>query len=549
MPQAGLADQKQMFRTDGSYDFKRREDWDYRHGYEYMSGMLGLDEEKAEKKRKKKLGTTDLPAPPIPKNQAYVEFIEKTALHIHKSSDAKVFERLIADRNKGKEGWAFMEENGDGNDYYVFVRHCLEREVNPRPLAEQARRVKEDRDIKQANANANVFTAKAADAIPQKEAKFKPGELMEVLGLKNKTDYNGQIVRVLKFHPQADRYECVFEGGRYNTIPVKLREENLMYSSVTEKEVKETEIPEGEIPNGTRVIVHGLQSDAAKWMNGQNGIIVQWDKEVERYEVRLDVTTVIKKVKPANIRIELPEGWEEHHDEHLGRNYYIHVKTQKVTWKHPTVANTRARMGKVTEKQDADMEEVEVDKEHTHYEVDDEEEGEGQFNLQELVKKVEEKEELALAAEEKGEEFEDSDDGMHKVTKKRKKKHQKVTVEQIHEKVIDLIDQTMVNRATLKKDYTLLEGFFIAQKDLDPHIEIFEAAMSKGEPPGDHVMRATIEVMLGALTKACVLLPQLRVSKLQIIETNRLVDRLTTLTDPAQLLDDAKWVAGMLKTM
>ncbi len=29
------------------------------------------------------------------------------------------------------------------------------------------------------------------------------------------------------------------------------------------------EMPEGEIPNGTKVDINGLQSEAAKWMNGQ----------------------------------------------------------------------------------------------------------------------------------------------------------------------------------------------------------------------------------------------------------------------------------------
>lgn len=96
---------------------------------------------------------------------------------------------------------------------------------------------------------------------------------------------------------------------------VKLKEENLMYSAMREKEVQEQkesleicwkrhkhtdkhayisrkdpkmihnftcfffsgcghlrliqEMPEGEIPNGTKVDINGLQSEAAKWMNGQ----------------------------------------------------------------------------------------------------------------------------------------------------------------------------------------------------------------------------------------------------------------------------------------
>merc|ERR1712039_1143952 len=154
-----------------------------------------------------------------------------------------------------------------------------------------------------------------------------------------------------------------------------------------------------------------------------------WDKTAERYEIRLNGTALIKKVKPANIKADLPEGWEEHYDEHLGKHYYLHVKTEKVTWKHPSFVNARAQMGKVFEKKDDDLEEYDeetgkrtskVDKDHVHYAVDDEDEGEGGFDLQALVKKVEEKEERRLAAEEAGEELVESDDGMHEVKKKRK---------------------------------------------------------------------------------------------------------------------------------
>lgn len=547
MPQSGMADPKQCFRTDGSYNFKQRENWDYRHGYEFMSGMLGEADHKAEKARRKKLGTVDMPAPPIPLDTSMIDTIEKTASHIHSSQEPKVFERLIQERNKGKPGWSFMEEEGEGHDYFEFVKHCLERQVQPRPLAEKARKVQADRNVKQANTKSNAMAAgDVGMAAPVKEAKFMPGELMEVLGLKNKADYNGKIVRIIRYHKDVDRYEAIFEGGRYNTIVVKLREDNLMYTSVTEKEVKANQeaIPEGEIPNGTKVMVHSLQSEGARWMNGQNGVIVQWDKEGERYEVRLENTVGIKKVKPANIKPQLPEGWEEHFDEHLGKHYYLHVKSEKVTWKHPSFANTRASMGKVVEKMDGDLEEFDeetgkrsskVDKEHTHYTVDDEEEGEGGFNLQALVAKVAEKEEKRLAAEDAGEDVEDSEeDGMHKVVKKRKKhKKSKITVEDVQEKVTQLLDQTMVNRATMKKDFTLLEGNFIALKEMDPVIERLEGSIEMDDEPEEEIMRAAFEVMLGGLDKACKLLDQLLNTKLQLVETNRIVDRIQAPTDSA----------------
>merc|ERR1711862_431726 len=99
-------------------------------------------------------------------------------------------------------------------------------------------------------------------------------------------------------------------------------------------------------------------------------------------------------------------------------------------------------------------------------------------NLQELVKKVEEVELKKQAAEDAGEDYIDSDDGMHKVTKKRKKnKKVKITVEDIQLKVTKLIDETMVNRATMKKDFSMLEGNFIATKEMDPVIERMEQSM------------------------------------------------------------------------
>jgi len=540
-----MYDAKQMFRDDGSYDFKKREDWDYKHTYDYMAGWLGQEKTEAEKKRKKRLGTTDTQAPPIPLDRALADSIEKTARYVHRSDDPAIFERLVQERNKGKPGWAFLEENGEGNDYYRFVRHCYEREVDPRPLAEQARKVKEDRDKKQANARNNVFTAGMGAETPKlKEPVFKAGELMEVIGIKNKPDYNGKIVRIARYHPEVDRYEVKFEGGRYDTVVVKLREENLMYSSVTERDPDaDKEMPEGEIPNGTRVDIRGLQSEAARWLNGQKGVIVQWDKDTERYEVRLDVNNDIKKVKAANVRVELPEGWEEHYDEHLQRSYFLNTKTQKVTWKHPTVANQRAKFGQVKENNIEDLEGVEIDADRKVYDVDDEEELEGGFNLHELVKKVEEQEERREAAAEAGEDV-DSDDGMHCVKKKRKKhKKQEVTVEMLQAKVSELLDQTMGRRVTLRKDYTLLEGNVVA-KDMDPIMDQWEA---DPEATGE-LLQSTYEVMLGLLEKGLVLMSQVRKSRLQLLEMGKIIDRITT-ADPKQLLADAKWVHALLKTM
>lgn len=542
-----------MFRTDGSYNFKKREEWDYKHGYAFMSGWLGQDDAKAELKKKRLKGKVDEVAPPIPKDMSLVETIEKTSMHVHKSSDPKVFERVIQTKNKGKEGWGFMEDGGEGNEYYKFCLHCAGREVDPRPLAEQARRVKEDRDIKQNNAKANVFAAGSGETAPQREAAFKTGDVVEVLGVKSKPDYNGKHVKVLMYHADVDRYEVRFEGGRYDTVVVKLREENLMHSSVAERDPNaDKEMLQGEIPNSTRVEIRGIQNENVRWLNGQKGLVVCWDKDLERYEVRLDINNDIKKVKPGNLRIELPPDWEEHWDEHLQRYYYLNEKTQKVTWKHPKVNTYRNKMGKVRENNIAEWADaqIDIDAERQHYEVDEEEEGEGGFNLHDLVRKVEEVELKREAAEEAGEEYVDSDDGMYSVAKQKKKKRKKDTpikIEEMQARVISLLEQTMVARASMKKDFSLLEGHFIAVKEMDPIIKQLEHAVLVGQPH-DNLIRATFEVLLGAMEKALHFITQLAVSRLLLNEFNKRINRLTTLETPQELLEDAQWVSTFLKT-
>eukprot|EP00928_Gymnodinium_smaydae_P010346 TRINITY_DN13890_c0_g2_i1.p1 TRINITY_DN13890_c0_g2~~TRINITY_DN13890_c0_g2_i1.p1 ORF type:complete len:588 (+),score=177.75 TRINITY_DN13890_c0_g2_i1:99-1766(+) len=549
----GAYNQKSLYREDGSYNFKQREDWDYKHGYNFMCGWLGQEEAKEQMKKKKKKGTVDEVAPPIPLNAVLVETIEKVAKHVNDSKEPSLFENTIRQKNKDKEGWAFLD-GGEGSEYYKFCLHCAEREVDPRPLAKQSRVVQEDRERKQANAKANVMSAPAAssEAAPEREAAFKPGEIMEVLGVKSKPDYNGKMVKVMSYDKASARYEVRFEGGRYDSVVVKLREENLMHSSLAERDPeKDREMAEGEIPNGVRVEIRGLQSESARWMNGQKGVVVCWDKELERYEVRLDYNNDIKKVKPANLHIELPPDWEEHWDDHLHRYYYLNEKTQKVTWKHPKAQTFRGKMGKVRENNVTEWAEAEVDidKDRVHYEVDDEEEGEGGFNLMELVRKVEEVEVKREAAEEAGEEYVDSDDGMYSVNKQKKKKRkkEKIDIDEIQKRLVALMEHTMVGRATMKKDFTLLEGHFIAVKEIDPIIKKLEHACTVGYPP-EELMKAAFENCIAGMDKACGFVVQLKFSKLLLAEFHKRVNRITTITTPQELLEDIKWVSTFLKT-
>eukprot|EP00438_Fugacium_kawagutii_P008963 Skav215559 [mRNA] locus=scaffold3091:266771:270168:- [translate_table: standard] len=222
---------------------------------------------------------------------------------------------------------------------------------------------------------------------------------------------------------------------------VKLKEENLMYSAMREKEVQEQkECPDLVFNLAVRL---GINNDIKK----------------ARFPEQFPQCTEAQRtspcqVKAANLRLEVPDGWEaalpmalvvgtctirssmnpwlghvwpsvvrflsvacrlagqEHWDEHLGRHYYVNKATQKVTWKHPTVTNQRGKFGQ----------------------VDDQEEMEGQFNLQALVKKVEEMSCVSAAMTGTTREDVDSDDGLHDIVKpkKKKQKKEKAGVQSLH---------------------------------------------------------------------------------------------------------------------
>merc|ERR1712151_1357689 len=100
------------------------------------------------------------------------------------------------------------------------------------------------------------------------------------------------------------------------------------------------------------------------------------------------------------------------------------------------------------------------------------------------------------------------------------------------------IDKTFVNRATMQKDFTLLEGHFIGTKEMEPVIQSLEQALEKCDEespdPPEEIMRATFEIMLAGLEKACKLINQLAHARMQLVETARLVDRIAQIRDPKQ---------------
>merc|ERR550534_3629655 len=110
----------------------------------------------------------------------------------------------------------------------------------------------------------------------------------------------------------------------------------------------------------------------------------------------------IKRVKLDNLKLSLPEGWIEYFDEHALRPYYVNQATNKASWKHPVQTQSRVKFDTVIDANE-DLEDADFGDRET-YDCDKFEECEGQFNLDDLVRKVQEREEAMDSDREEAEE-------------------------------------------------------------------------------------------------------------------------------------------------
>ncbi|KAF4681003.1 hypothetical protein FOZ62_020210, partial [Perkinsus olseni] len=111
--------------------------------------------------------------------------------------------------------------------------------------------------------------------------------------------------------------------------------DNLMYAPETAEQVAERKKKQKEsgvvwiFPDGCAVHISGLKSMSATWINGQEGIVIGWNPDKKRYDVKLNCDGSIKQLKPENVRVKVPEGWTEYWDEDQQRHYYVENATQK----------------------------------------------------------------------------------------------------------------------------------------------------------------------------------------------------------------------------
>ncbi|CAD7966723.1 unnamed protein product [Amoebophrya sp. A120] len=340
-----------------------------------------------------------------------------------------------------------QDEQEKARDYYQFVKHCLQRKVDYVPLVAKQQMVEADRIAKlhgltdinagdgavkiapggaggggsssssssAAGAGAKNDGQENKDSTANNDAddpvkKFTPGSRVEVIGLKAKPELNGEFAIVKSYNATSERFQILFEKLK---IEIAVRAGNLMFAKDQAKfqNDKEDKKWTADIPQNTKVEIKDLTSDAGKLLNGSKGIVVNFDEETKRYLVKMLTnrnveTNQIKKLKFENLKCELPKGWTEHFDEHMGKFFYRHTDSNRIQWKHPVL---KQRVNRKNENKDAfgkdaflvqNEDNIDAEFDRQKYATDRLNEGEGQFNLQDLVAKVQREEDRKRRREE-----------------------------------------------------------------------------------------------------------------------------------------------------
>ena len=122
---------------------------------------------------------------------------------------------------------------------------------------------------------------------------------------------NGKEGRVQSFNGETMRYSIAVDAGEddvleklpmsVNVKPANVRELKLQEVDDDPEDAGEGRPPEGDIPNGSSVTVHGLQSEAARALNGMSGCVLSFNADKGRYDV--DLEGQVKAIKFENLRV------------------------------------------------------------------------------------------------------------------------------------------------------------------------------------------------------------------------------------------------------
>jgi len=319
-----------------SYDFNKREDYDYSFSHDYLGGVgLGRSQVDSEREKAERLGKYDLTPVSPPVSHLDKDEIIKIATLIHSSTDRESLKRKIFSV-KDKRTEFLWNTNHKLHPYFEWALHCIDREV------------KDWEHIHPPSMSSSSTSPTGSSCITA----CNIGDTVEIQKIKSRTELNHKRGRIVGESEDHNRWLIEFSDIKQT---ISIGKANCIV--VTGSPVNTTPSEGAAIPNGMKIIIHSLSSDSGKLLNGLYGTIVEFNLESQRYSVRVDGEPQIKSLKESNLKIPVPPDWTEEYDSASGKHFYVHQRTGEITWKHPLFHHSKRKQIEDPEDED-DTEDV-----------------------------------------------------------------------------------------------------------------------------------------------------------------------------------------------
>ena len=302
-----------------SYDFNKREDFDYTHSYDFFGGVgLGRAEAEAARAREAQRGKYDMEPVDPPSNSAEAESVVKIATLVCKSKERAALVKRVGEVKDVRMEVVWNKKHPH-HSYFEWALHCLDREV---PDWQSIR--------KRTGAQAQQGDNEQRKATPQQEVKV--GDPVEVGGLKARPELNGKVGSVVSESGDGKRWFVDFSDISQT---VSIAKPNCTHTR------RKVSADSKTLPRGLKVEITRLTSEQGKLLNGMEAYVCEYSGETQRYSVRLDLTGELKSVKEDNLHVPAPPGWDERFDESTGKKFYVRTSDGHVTWTHPIFQTTK----------------------------------------------------------------------------------------------------------------------------------------------------------------------------------------------------------------
>lgn len=181
-----------------SYDFNKREDFEYSHSFDYLGGVgLGKAEVASQRERDSKRGKYDMVPVAAPDNVEEKEEIIRASTMIHRSNNRSSLLEKIAQLRDPRMEFVWNASHRH-HSYFQWALHCIDREVK-------------DWTSILPSTHRSESKYRAPDNLPTKtERSFQIDDWVEISGIQARPELNGKRGQIKHIDSKTHRFQIEF---------------------------------------------------------------------------------------------------------------------------------------------------------------------------------------------------------------------------------------------------------------------------------------------------------------------------------------------------